>query len=88
MLARLVLLQETVIPTSDSESQVQGWNKRASLGHLNAGPGGMYSLEENGARHSIADNADKVSSPHFIFSVSESTKIVVFVDIRVSLVVL
>lgn len=67
MLAKLVLLQETVIPKSDSESQVQGWSRRASLGHLKAGPGGMYSLVDSAARQSIADSADKVDCPHFIF---------------------
>lgn len=47
ILAKLLFLQETVIPTSDSESHLQGCNKIASLGHLKAGPGGMYSHRDN-----------------------------------------
>lgn len=43
MLAKLVLLQLTDIPWSDSISHVQGWNSNFSLGHLYKGPGGIYS---------------------------------------------
>lgn len=43
MLAKLVLLQLTDIPWSDSISHVQGWNSNFSLGHLYNGPGGIYS---------------------------------------------
>nr|CAI5860973.1 unnamed protein product [Callosobruchus analis] len=47
ILARLVLLQLTLIPKSDSTSQVHGCSSSLSFGHLYDGPGGMYSAITN-----------------------------------------
>ncbi|VEN61242.1 unnamed protein product [Callosobruchus maculatus] len=47
MLAKLVLLQLTLIPKSDSTSHVQGCSSSLSFGHLYDGPGGMYSAIAN-----------------------------------------
>lgn len=43
ILARFVLLQLTVMPSSDSISQLHGCSNNLSLGHLYRGPGGIYS---------------------------------------------
>lgn len=73
ILARFAFLHETVIPTSDSESQVQGCNNKASLGHLKAGPGGMYSPLDITTSHKM--ETDNVSCGYFIFSALEKGKI-------------